>query len=135
MSNIRTVSLQWQDRLRFRGGAPDGPAILVDADNAEAPGPMQMLLLAAGTCTGADIVSMLGKMQVDLRTLEIALKGTRREEVPRRYLAIHFSFRIVGEGLDETKARRAVDLSLEKYCSVVHSLNPDIAVSYDLVLR
>jgi uncharacterized OsmC-like protein len=41
---------------------------------------------------------------------------------------------LAGKGLDETKARRAIDLSIEKYCSAINSLNPDIPVSYDLVL-
>jgi putative redox protein len=44
------------------------------------------------------------------------------------------NYRIAGAGLDETKARRAIDLSLEKYCSVVHSLAPDIAITYALSL-
>jgi putative redox protein len=60
--------------------------------------------------------------------------GVRREEAPRRFVSIRFAFHLAGAGLDEAKARRAIDLSLEKYCSVVHSLAPDIAVEYDLHL-
>src|SRR5437016_9414765 len=61
--------------------------------------------------------------------------GTRREEEPRRYTALHFVFTISGDGVDETKARRAIDLSLEKYCSVVASLAPDMHITYDVALR
>jgi len=42
---------------------------------------------------------------------------------------------VAGDGADEAKARRAVELSLEKYCSVVASLAPDIPVTYDVTLR
>jgi len=77
---------------------------------------------------------VLKKMRVDLQELHIDVAGTRREEEPRRYVAVHFTYRIRGSGLDEAKARRAIDLSLEKYCSVVHSLAPDIRVTYELVL-
>ena len=60
---------------------------------------------------------------------------TRREEQPKRYTALQLHFTIAGAGADETKARRAIDLSLEKYCSVVASLAPDIPVTYDVTLR
>jgi len=80
-------------------------------------------------------VLILEKQRVALGALEVALRGTRREEQPRRYTALHFVFTISGVGVDETKARRAIDLSIEKYCSVVASLAPDIHVSYDVALR
>jgi putative redox protein len=131
---IKRVSLTWLDRMRFEGGAPGGPVTTVDADNATAPGPMLQLLIAAAGCTGADIVSILAKMRVPLRSLGIEVAGTRREEEPRRYVAIHFTYAMAGDGLDEARARRAIDLSIQKYCSVLHSLAPDIRVTYDLRL-
>jgi putative redox protein len=126
--------LTWQQGLRFSGGAPDRPAIMVDGDNAAGPGPMLTLLLAAASCTGSDVVVILEKMRVRLTSLRIEVEGVRREEEPRRYVALHFDYRLHGEGLDPVKARRAIDLSLEKYCSVVHSLAPDIAITYALSL-
>lgn len=128
------VALDWEEGMIFRGGAPDGPQVLIDADNARAPGPMLNLLLAAASCTGSDVVMILEKMRVGLRKLRIEVHGTRREEPPRRYTAIRFEFHLAGEGLDEVRARRAIDLSLDKYCSVVASLAPDIAISYELTL-
>jgi putative redox protein len=58
----------------------------------------------------------------------------RREQEPRRYTAIHVEYHLAGDGLDESRARRAIDLSLEKYCSVAASLAPDIKVTYGLTL-
>jgi putative redox protein len=131
---IKHIALDWEGGMLFRGGAPEGPAVLIDADNAQAPGPMLTLLLAAASCTGSDVVLILEKMRVALRQLRIEVNGTRREEMPRRYTAIRFEFHLAGEGLDEARARRAIDLSLEKYCSVVASLAPDTAISYGLTL-
>jgi putative redox protein len=128
------VTLHWLTDLRFEGGEPNGPTVVIDADNATAPGPMLQLLLAAASCSGADVVSILKKMQVGLESLDVEVAGLRRTEHPKRYTSIHFVWTIRGTGLDETKARRAIDLSIEKYCSVLHSLAPDIAVSYDLHL-
>jgi len=120
--------------VRFSGGALEGPSTIVDGDNDAGPGPMLTLLLGAGSCSGSDVVVILEKMRVQLRRLRIDVTGVRREQEPRRYIAIHFDYHVAGEGLDQAKATRAIDLSLEKYCSVVHSLAPDIAITYALTL-
>ncbi len=132
--NLRSATITWEGGLRFRGGAAGGPASLIDADGQEAPGPMVTLLLAAGACAGADVVSILQKMQVTLTAFSSEVSGRRAPEHPKRYLTLHFVYRMIGDGLDEAKARRAIDLSHQKYCSVLHSLNSDIAITYDLSL-
>ena len=130
MPETKRVSLTWQEGLQFSGGAADGPAMTIDGDNAAAPGPMQTLLLAAASCSGSDVVVILQKMRVQLRHLRIDVAGVRREQDPRRYTAIHLEYHLAGEGLDQAKAARAVSLSIEKYCSVIHSLAPDIAITH-----
>lgn len=134
MQEIKRIALTWQDALRFTGGEHDKPGVLIDGDNEQGPGPMVTLLLAAASCTASDVVIILEKQRVELKDFHLDAAGTRREEEPRRYIAIHLTYTLRGTGLDETKARRAIDLSLEKYCSVIHSLAPDIRVTYDLVL-
>ena len=96
---------------------------------------MQTLLLAAASCAGADVVLILRKMRVDLRRLRLDVTGVRRDEEPRRYVAIRFLVTVAGDGLDRAKAERAVGLSLEKYCSVVHTLAPDVAVRHEIVVE
>ncbi len=133
-AETKRVRLRWHEGLVFRGGEPGGPETTIDGDNAVAAGPMLTLLLAAAACTGADVVLMLEKMRVSLRELRLEASGQRREEEPRRYTAIHLEYHLAGEGLDEPKARRAIDLSIEKYCSVLHSLAPDIRITHGLTL-
>ena len=129
-AETKAVTLAWEGGLLFRGGEPGGPAVVIDGDNASAPGPMLTLLLAVASCSGADVVTILEKMRVTLRELRIEVSGDRREEHPRRYTAIHLEYRLRGDGLDEAKARRAIELSIEKYCSVIHSLASDIPVTH-----
>ncbi len=129
-----SVSVRWRDHLVFEGGGAGRPSIVMDGDSKAATSPVELLLVAGAGCTGADIVGILEKMRVDLRTLDMDVEGTRRDEHPRRFTAIHFRFRVSGAGIDETKVRRAVDLSLEKYCTVMASLAPDIRVSYDVAI-
>jgi putative redox protein len=132
-AEVKRVTLRWTRDLVFRGEAA-GHEVIVDGDNAAAPGPMLHLLLAVASCTASDVVLILGKMRVPPREFRVDVAGTRREEEPRRYTAVHLDYRIVGDGIDEPRARRAIGLSLEKYCSVIHSLAPDIRVTYGLAL-
>jgi len=119
----------------FSGGNPDKPAITIDGDGGAGPSPTDTLLISLAGCTGADVVSILAKKRIDLRDLRIDVTGTRREELPRRYIAIHIRYQVAAPGATVLAVRHAIDLSLEKYCSVSHSLNPDIPVSYELDLQ
>jgi putative redox protein len=131
---IKKATLTWVDGLLFDGALAGSPVVRIDADNVTAPGTMGLLLLAAASCTASDVVLILEKMRVALERLSVDVSGTRRETDPRRYMALHFVYHLRGRELDEAKARRAIDLSIEKYCSVMHSLAADIVVTYDLDL-
>ena len=137
MSNARAIRLDWTaEGLRFHGGGvdPHMPSITNDGNTEEGPTPMEALLLAAAGCAGADVVSILKKMKVGLETVSIDLVGERRTEHPKRYTGLKYVFRFAGEGVELSKAERAVNLSLDKYCSVLHSLNPDIKVDHEIEL-
>lgn len=137
MPDVRRVQLDWTgEGLRFRGAGSDPvtPPIEVDGDNTSAPGPMLQLLLAAAACSGSDVVLILQKMRQPLKALSVAVTGIRRDDDPKRYTELTFVFRARGEGLERPKVERAVQLSLEKYCSVVHSLAPDIQIASEVVL-
>jgi len=133
-AETKRVTLTWQRKLVFQGGEAGGPAATIDGDNAAAPGPMLTLLLAAAACTGSDVALILEKMRITLRDFRIEASGVRREEEPRRYTAMHLEYHLQGDGLDEAKAQRAIELSIAKYCSVVHSLAPDSRITHGLTL-
>lgn len=136
MPRTAAVTMRWLKELQFegRGTGGDGPNILVDADTRVATSPVELLLLAAATCTASDIVIILQKQRVGLESLNVEVTGTRRDEEPRRFTALAFHVRVRGAGADESKVRRAIDLSIEKYCSVIASLAPDIPITYDLAI-
>ena len=96
---------------------------------------MQLLLLSLAGCMAADMVDILGKMRLPLEGLEVRLEGDRAPEPPRRYLRVRL--RCVVRGIsseEEAKVRRALSLSEEKYCSVLHTLRPDLDLETELVL-
>jgi putative redox protein len=130
------VAASWQARgLVFGGGAVDKTAVTIDGDGNEGPSPMDTLLVAMAGCTGSDVVVVLKKKRMDLRALRIEITGERREEQPQRYTKIDLVYHVHAPGASEQAVRHAIDLSLAKYCSVTHSLNPDIPIGYELVLQ
>ena len=130
-SNTRTVRLRWAgEGLVFRGGADDGPEVIIDSAGSEGASPMQQLLLSLAGCMGIDVVLILQKARVPLEALEVEVVGERADGVPRKFVAIELVYRLKGPGSEhEAKLQRAIDLSRDKYCSVLHSLDPDIAFS------
>ena len=116
----------------FKGDAGSGPEITVDGDGVEGGSPMGLLLLSLVGCMAIDIRVILKKSRVKLESLEMVAEGIRAETEPRRYESIELVCRVEGPGEeDHDKVQRAVDLSRDKYCSVLHSLSPDI----DLTIR
>ena len=84
--------------------------------------PMQMLLAAAGGCSAIDVVGILKKQRQNPDDLKIEVTGERisvKEYSEFKTINIHF---ILKGDLDEKKVSRAIDLSLNKYCSVSKTL-------------
>jgi putative redox protein len=137
MTELKRVMglLDWTSEMRFTANKPGGPQFLLDADGLEGPSPITALVCAAAACSGADVVSVLKKKRVTLTRCHIEVGGSRREDHPRRFVTLWIRFTLSGKGLTEAAAQRAVDLSVEKYCSVLSSLNPDISVTTEIVIE
>lgn len=132
----QNIVAAWEHRgMVFSGGPDGGKTVLVDGDGAEAPSPVDTALVALATCTGSDIVLVAQKKRIDLREFRIEVQAQRRDEYPRRFTAINLVYHVTAPGASEQGIRQAIDLSLEKYCSVSHSLNPDIPITYELRLQ
>jgi putative redox protein len=125
--------LKWEGGQRFTGGTPEGPQVLIDGRGEGGPSPMGALLLSLGGCMGIDIVDIASKMRVSIGTLEVELEADRRPEPPRRFTRIVMRFRVTGADVaDRVKLERAVELSRETYCSVFHTLSPELEIVTEL---
>ena len=120
-----TVELEWQGGLRFRGRAGDRE-LRLDGDSVSAVSPVEALVLALGGCMASDLVHILVKGRVDVKGVVARLTGERAPEDPRRLVRVDLRFAVRGL-VPADKVERAIALSREKYCSVWHSLRPDIA--------
>jgi len=130
------ASLQWTGQgLEFVGGKAGGPQLRLDSDGAAAPSPVDALALALAGCMAIDVLDIAQKSRVFLTGLTVDVACDRRAEPPRRLTAVRQVFRISGaSATDEAKLQRAIDLSRDKYCSVLHSMREDIEMSFELKL-
>ncbi len=127
------VRVAWKGAVRFEGGRPGGPTIAIDGPGG-GPGPVDTVLCALAACTTEDVLTILAKRRTPARSVVVDVEGERAAEIPARLTRIHLTFRIAGAGIDRANAERAIDLALNKYCSVRDSLRPDIALDWTLEL-
>lgn len=119
---------------RFVGVTPGGQQVMIDGEAEHPTGmrPMELLLNAVGACAAYDIVEMLKKRRLEVRSYRIELSGERPDATPAPYTHIHAKHIFDVPGLDEKTATRFVDLAMNKYCSVASSLNAEISFEVEL---
>ena len=88
-----------------------------------------LLLLSAAACSAYDVVLILQKQRAALLDFEVEVKGEQEPEPPNRFTHIHMHYRFKGD-LDERKVERAIQLTEEKYCSIICTLRPAVEFSY-----
>jgi len=130
------LTINWKEKMAFSGVSPSGHEFIMDAapevgGENSGPRPTELLLQAVAGCTGIDIISILQKMRLNPTAFQMDVKGERAEEHPKRFTTINIHYALDGE-LPEDKVVRAIQLSKDKYCSVSHSLNAEITVSYSI---
>ena len=94
--------------------------------------PMELVLMAIAGCSGMDIVTILEKMKVIYEKFEISVVGERAAEHPRVFTDIELTYKFWGSNLPEDKIQRAIQLSMEKYCSVANMIDKVANVTYKL---
>jgi putative redox protein len=119
------IELAWQGDLRLEAHA-GAWTLTIDGERAAGPSPVQLLATGLAGCMGLDVVDILRKGRHVLVALRARLEGERAGESPRRFtrIALHF---VVTADVPPDRVERAIQLSRDRYCSVWHSLRPDIA--------
>ena len=128
---MQTGSVKWIGEQKFVATSPSGHAMTVDSDRAsnQAPGPMELLLLALGACTATDVVIILDKKRQKLESLEVICSGERAAEPPTVWTKLEMFYRLRGQ-LDDGAVKHAIQLSEDKYCSVAAMLRKTAALSW-----
>jgi len=106
----------------------DGPKEFFGSEAA--PRPMELLLIALGSCTASDVASILRKKRVDLTSFEVRIKGERSKEHPKVFTKIYIEYVFQGNNLQEEHLQRAIELSQNKYCPISAMLKKAVEIKY-----
>ena len=105
----------------------DGPK---EFDGSEAAArPKELLLLALGTCTGSDVVTILNKKKMKFTDFELHLDAEEAKDHPKVFTKIHIEFLFRGKDLNSNHIERAIELSQNKYCPITHMLKSSVEIN------
>ena len=135
MSTPSRILVEWKGDRKFEAGREGRPAVLLDGDGFAGPTPPESLLAALASCVSVDVVDILSKRRTPVETYNVEILGERVDTIPRRFKHIVINVSIKGEGIDRVHAERAIDLAVNKYCSVKDSLDPNLPVEWTLTLN
>lgn len=135
----KTIDMKWQGGMAFQTDL-DGHKLTVDAlppvgGSDLGPRPKVLMLVALGGCTGMDVVSMLKKMRVEVKDFNIKVEANMTEEHPKHFDDMKLVYEFWGDNLDEGKLKKAVDLSMERYCGVSAVYKKAMPVNYEIVIK
>ena len=130
------AKVTWQKELQFVGMADSGFPIKLDSHSSPETGvgPLEMVAIALAGCTAMDVISILVKKKVDITGFEVKVDADRAADPPKRITNAVLEYVVRGHGVDEASVRRAIELSVTKYCSVHATLKDSfpIALTYSI---
>ena len=137
-TKTKQVKLEWLRSRMFVGTDHQGTSIAIGYDRESDPegrgaNPSDLMLLAAASCSAYDVVQILEKAKQPLESLKMDVSAEQSQEAPYPYVALHFNYIITG-AVDPDKIERAMQLSEDKYCSVLATLKPGLTFSSEYIL-
>lgn len=130
---MKTITT-WKRKHEFES-KHDKNKIKIDGDKENGYGPKALLLAGLAGCSGVDVVDILEKMRVIFSDLVIEVEAEQTEEHPKVFKHILMTFKVKTVVENEDKVKKAIELSLEKYCGVSAMLRKNSTIDYKLVIE
>ena len=128
-------SVQWAGGRTFIGHSGTGHSIVFGNPHNDGPrpgpSPMELMLIGAGGCSTYDVVSIMEKSRQRIEDCVVELTGERADTDPKVFVKVHMHFTVSGRGLDPKRVERAINLSVEKYCSASAILAATAELTHD----
>ena len=134
------TTLTWRDGVAWNARSDSGHQITLDGSPKiggmnQGCRPMELVLKGLGGCSAMDVMSILKKKRQIVESASITLEATRSDTVPAVFSKIHLTFSFGGDTLRMNALEHAVDLSVNKYCSVAKMLSATVEITYAVVLN
>jgi putative redox protein len=130
------VDVKWLENMKFEADV-NGHKLTMDTDEEnggsnKGPRPKPLMMVALAGCTGMDVVSILKKMKVELSYFNVRVEGEALEDHPMKYIKMKVIYEFKGKNLEHDKLQKAVNLSVDKYCSVNAIYKEVIDMEYEI---
>ncbi|HMN15219.1 MAG TPA: OsmC family protein [Bellilinea sp.] len=129
------VKVKWNQKMQFTAVGDSGHEVIMDAKpdvGGEDTGsrPTEVLVMAAGGCTGMDVISILQKMKQNVFAFEVRIHADKATEHPHVITAMELEYVVTGHNIDPGAVDKAAKLSFDKYCGVLNTLKPAVKITY-----
>lgn len=128
---MKTITV-WKGEHLFESTQPDAGKILMDGNTKTAMSPKALLLAGLAGCSSVDVVDILEKMRIECKGLTVVAEAEQTDDSPRVFKDILLTFQVATDSINLEKVRKAIDLSMEKYCGVAAMLRKNSAIRYVL---
>ncbi len=130
---MKTVTT-WKTRHEFESSMMHNK-IKLDGSRENGFSPKALLLSGLACCSGIDVVDILEKMKVQFSDLIIEAEAAQTDEHPRVFTEIMVTYSLKTDAANEEKVKKAIDLSLDKYCGVSAMLKKNSSINYKIVIQ
>jgi len=132
------VKTKWVDGMAFECEI-SGHKVTIDAvpevgGKDLGPRPKALMLASLGGCTAMDVISILKKMRVEVKDLNVIVEGDLTDEHPKHFYKMHVIYEVTGKDLPIDKIKKAVNLSEERYCGVSAVYNKAMEITSEIKL-
>ena len=128
------VRIKWTEHMSFIAQTGSGHTVVMDAldhgGHNRAARPMEMVLAGMGGCSAFDVVEILKKSKQQIMDCEVLLEAEHADAIPAVFTKIYIHYIITRLHLNDKYVQRAVELSVDKYCSVEMMLRNSVDITY-----
>ena len=132
------TSVNWIENLHLEGETETGHTVQMDSnplDITHGPTPKELVLQGLAGCTMMDVISILKKQRKNIEKFFINVDAELATEHPKVFTKVNLEYNFTGSDLDEETARKAIELSREKYCAVYNMLKKATEITYSLTIK
>jgi putative redox protein len=141
---VKSATIDWdpvaerfvsEGTIRGRRVEINAPKVLPEGEGRHGPSgysASELLLAAAGSCAAWDVIEIARKQRQDVTALSVVVDGEQHADPPWAFHTIPLRFTVRGHGLEPDKLRRAIELVVERYCSVIATVRGVAAVSTEV---
>ncbi|MFO6423813.1 OsmC family protein [Motilimonas sp. KMU-193] len=130
------VRVDWSQALQFVGHSSKGHQVLMDGNSGTAgASPMELVLMAIAGCSSVDIVADLQQANQAVQSCSVDVQAQRAETAPKVFTQIDLVYTLKGQDVDASEVAKAIDASMDKYCSVAKMLESTAQIHASFVIN